>query len=39
MVCRVSVLEEFSKEVVTTSLHELGHHLGMQESHLENWGL
>ena len=31
--------DDFSKEVVTTYLHELGHHLGMQESHLENWGL
>ena len=31
--------DEFSKLVVTTYLHELGHHLGMQESHLENWGL
>jgi hypothetical protein len=31
--------DEFSKLVVITYLHELGHHLGMQESHLENWGL
>jgi Zincin-like metallopeptidase len=30
---------EFSKEVVTTYLHELGHHLGMGETHLESWGL
>jgi Zincin-like metallopeptidase len=31
--------DEFSKEVVTTYLHELGHHLGMGETHLESWGL
>jgi hypothetical protein len=31
--------DEFSKLVVTTYLHELGHHLGMEESHLETWGL
>lgn len=31
--------EDFSRQVVITYLHELGHHLGMEESHLENWGL
>jgi hypothetical protein len=31
--------DEFSKQVVVTYLHELGHHLGMKESHLETWGL
>jgi hypothetical protein len=31
--------DEFSKLVVTTYLHEIGHHLGMEESHLEDWGL
>src|SRR5262245_60121753 len=31
--------DEFSELVVTTYLHELGHHLGMRESHLKNWGI
>ena len=31
--------DEFSNLVVITYLHELGHHLGLKESHLENWGL
>jgi hypothetical protein len=31
--------DDFAKEVVITYLHELGHHLGMEESHLETWGL
>ena len=31
--------EEFSKQVTIVYLHELGHHLGMEENHLESWGL
>jgi predicted Zn-dependent protease with MMP-like domain len=31
--------DDYSKQLVITYLHEFGHHLGMEEEHLETWGL
>jgi len=30
---------EYARDLELTYLHEFGHHLGMEEKHLEDWGL